>query len=538
MRIIPNQPIIFDYQSPLSEVCCDPICFQDIRRQGDVDNIAIQLEPCEGTEGFVASGYTFSEDSDFRTVGETLSGSEGTATGTWDVTPDINYILRIEIVSLAPNATITVSFGTTTIVIDQTGVFFFNIEATTSTFTVSFTADGEVSFSTDNTQLIEQQTPPNIYLVDSDGEIVQQAILKDISNGVAVYAFEWPELECDEIYKFRLVDSCDNTCGVFGICNGFFDTEECWTIVDSDDAEWRIGDDIASFWGLNRGGVSTLTNSTELCAGVTYEISFSIISIDTTIARLRLFVGSEPVSPVLSATGSYIYTFTPSVNGSLVFEGTLIDDSEFLREMIGLDNVGVRGVGGVIAGVDSQEIKFACGPILCDHPEAKLAGCFAGFQFGFPSSFAPMTRIMAAIKQPQYEADLVKYKDSGGKHSIPYASTEKRYILAAFGVPEYLLDFIFRVWVFFDHAYVNQFTYVLGEETLPQITYPEQSNHGTFEMPLLLIRQLVVKKQCDFFQIPCDENPPPPAPFQSAEGAIYQEGTGINFEDGDGLQYN
>lgn len=539
MRIIPNQPIAFDYQSPLSDTCCDEICFKEVRRPSDVEHIAVMLEPCEGEEGFVADEYENFGDWDF-TLTEAF-GTTGDLVGTWVVIENQDYLFKLVVNSIAPSATLSVTVDGNTTIIDQTGTFEFYVRTASTGEQVTITANGEVRISIVETLFFKIEEYPSLFVVDTLGNIINQATLIDFEEGVAVYSFGWNEIECDADYQFKLVSNCV-PCSLESICNEKFVNETCWLAANTSNAGWFLGTGLTGFFGFlntpnNR---ATLTNESQLCEGLTYRVSFTLTNLQVGKARFRIeLANGQIVSPWLENTLSYMFTFTPNSDTNLVLVGEVLVNSPSLDELIRIDNISVRLNNDNIAaiGIDSQVIHFSCeSESTCDNPEVKLGGCFGGFQFGFPQSFQPITRIQASIRQPQYESDIVKYKNSLGRHSVPYASTDKRYTLFAFGVPEYLLDFIFRVWIFFDNAYVNNFTYAFADDSLPQISYPEQSNHGTFELGLLPVRQLVVKKQCNNFEAPCNETPTPPQ--GNGIGALFQDSEGILFTDGDGLSYN
>jgi hypothetical protein len=538
MRIIPNQPIVFDYQSPLNNVCCDTQCFKEVRRTGDVEHVAVMLEPCEGEEGFVADEYENFGDWDF-TLTEAF-GSTGALVGTWVVIENQDYLFKLVVTSIAPAASLTVTVDGITTVIDQTGTFEFYVRTATTGEQVTIVANGDVRISIVESLFFKIEEYPSLYVVDTLGNIINQATLIDFTNGVAVYSFGWDEIECDADYQFKLVSNCV-PCSLESICNEKFVNETCWESANTSNAGWFLATGYTGFFGFlntpnNR---ATLTNESTLCEGLTYRVSFTLTNFDAGKARFRIeLANGQIVSGWLENTLSYLFTFTPNSDTNLVLVGEVLVNSPSLNELIRIDNISVKLANDNIAaiGIDSQVIHFSCDQATCDNPEVKLGGCFGGFQFGFPQSFQPITRIQAAIRQPQYESDLVKYKNSAGRFSVPYASTDKRYTLFAIGVPEYLLDFIFRVWIFFDNAYVNSFTYAFADDSLPQITYPEQSNHGTFELGLQPVRQLVVKKQCNNFEAPCNETPEPPQ--GNGIGLLFQEGEGILFTDGDGVGLN
>jgi len=164
-----------------------------------------------------------------------------------------------------------------------------------------------------------------------------------------------------------------------------------------------------------------------------------------------------------------------------------------------------------------------------------LSGCYPASQFGWPEDFNPLVRVTGRLAQPQYAGEIIRSRDSFGYTKISYSDRIKTMQLKVNLVPEYILDFI-SVWVSFENMYINGQSYRISEDSFPEVIYPDATDLGQLDITVERVRQDVLRKTCNEAIAPCEEVPPPP-PFLTGSGKLFQDGVEFLFQDGIGFNF-
>ena len=304
-------------------------------------------------------------------------------------------------------------------------------------------------------------------------------------------------------YRLGIADFCTNSCSQFRLDNGFFTEGQTGWIITEENITWSIDYRTAEcFIDEDDENTYTLTNTAELCDGVTYNIQLSDVVVQT--AQYRIVAG-DTVGSWLTLEGTSAIQITASGNEPI----------NLSIEVRALQSGGV-GVGGFvsfssvqISPIDTDVTFDLFSPSLtignfsdCSDQKGieyfKLEGCNADNQFGMVFSgvdFIPGVRVPGRFFRAQYDTDVDLFRFSSGRRTTAYADISKRKTLYIQQQPEYIFDFLSKL-IYFDSVYINGIAHAPVEEDFPDIEWNDANQLGSCEIEFYVREEKITKVDC------------------------------------------
>ena len=477
------------------------------------DQIFIQLisEPCD-------DAYTLNEPT-IQAWSETygsVCAEEADPTGFYAVTFNANYPYQVFKVVITVE---TLTAGTLSVLLQGSDVqyitasgtyeLYFSTDAVLSNdFTPSITISGSTfvgCFSSD-IQVYGIPTEFRIAFTSLDGLTYTELatrLFEVVENTITIVIDvndQGLEFGC---YRLGIADFCTNSCSQFRLVNPFFTEGETGWIITEENITWSIDYRTAEcFIDEDDENTYTLTNTAELCDGVTYNIQLSDVVVQT--AQYRIVAG-DTVGSWLTLEGTSAIQITAS--------GT--EPINLSIEARALQSGGV-GVGGFvsfssvqISPIDTDVTFDIFSPQItvgnfsnCSDQKGteffKLEGCNADNQFGMVFSgvdFIPGVRVEGRFFRAQYDTDVDLFRFSSGRRTTAYADVSKRKTLYIKQQPEYVFDFLSKL-IYFDSVYINGIAHAPVEEDFPDIEWNDANQLGNCEIEFYVREERITKVDC------------------------------------------
>lgn len=546
---IENQPIIFD---PVTPCYVEETPFTYAVDLTDTSQIAFALTPCDDAVANEQNTITPSETG--WTIDDQIYTSTGVSGATLTITNDAAWNtqtlwqFKISIESYTAGVLIIQIPGWGDYTIMGNGVYTFYVSSASSLATWTIISNPFIG-----TILLENGLNQNpiilpvnvnnlVHVIQEVDETITiiDTLTPTIYNNIAVYTANWNEYPA-ACYKLAYIDGCENFAGRFnGICNGLPTTDlTCWT--NNGIGGWSE-DDSFFFEADGETGIADLTNGTELEAGFTYQVTFEIVSMSSAQFYVTYLRQDETIQildgPFSSFdTGVHTFSFTPTQNGFIQLRFVAPSTSAEGK----IKNVIVELTGPF--DYDGQT------PCMCTGADTtcslELGGCFsdtfimAGVELD--NRFQPTLRLsknpagspIASLIKKQYLIDMTKYRSSTGKNQLNYFDVQNTYILRIEQQPEFIFDFLFKMWIAFDNMLINGQAFRFNPDQAPIIEWQDKTALGSVDIEVLPFQEKTRKVLCGFRNQPCQ-----PVTPTNEVGMLYEDLDGMLFQNENGRLYN
>lgn len=543
---IKNQPYIFNQVIPCyveqSEYRYDIL-------NNDTSQIGFSLTPCEGVEPNLFN--TISADESWTVDDQiyTSNGGSGTITLTFDANLNSQVLWKVtfEVEQLISGSLLFGVSGWGTYTITSDGIYEFYFSTLISTSDITITAQnfyGNILLENSgsvNPVLEPVNTLNLVHLLDSNNNIVD-TLQTTIYDNLAIYNVNWNDY-APGCYKLAYIDGCDDFAGRFnGICNGIpTDDLTCWT--NNGIGGWSF-DDSFFFEAESETGVAVLTNSTLLQAGFTYQVSFDLVAMSGAQFYIT-YLREDETTLIIDGPystfdlGTHTFSFTPVQDGQIQLQ--FVAGSSSAEGII--QNVVVELTGPF----DYDGIS----PCICIGSDStctvELSGCFADTfvmeGVVLDNNFQPTLRLtrsidgdpVAKLFKKQYLSDQIKYRSSLGKNQLNFFDVQNSYILRIEQQPEFIFDFIFKMWAGFDNMLINGQAYRMNSDQLPVIDWADKTQLGSVDIEVIPFQERTRKVLCGLRNQPCQPITP-----TNIVGKLFEDVVGFNFDDTnvDGYLFN
>ena len=545
---IENQPVIFN---PVVPCYVEQDGYTYSMDLTDETQVAFALRPCEDA---VSSELTTIEVTEGWTFDDQIYTSDGTSGATITITNDVAWNtqtlweFKIVIETYTSGVLIIQVPGWGDYSIMGNGVYTFYVSSASALSTYTIISNPFIG-----TILLENGLNQNpvirpvnvnnlVHLINSETEAIVDTLTPTIYNNIAVYTFDWVTYPA-ACYKIGYIDGCTNFAGRFsGICNGLPTTNlNCWT--NNGVGGWSF-DDSFLFELDGDTGLGRLSNGTKLEAGYTYQITWEIVDLVAATAWMTYLREDETTliidGPYSSlGIGVQTFSFTPVVDGYLQLQcGQGFGVGETLGEF-----------KDIIVELTGPFEYDGLTPCLCTDSATtcsiEFGGCFAdtfvmaGVELD--NRFLPTLRLgkdtsgdpVVKLFKKQYLADFTKYRTSLGKNQINFFDVQNSYILRIERQPEFIFDFLFKMWIGFDNMLINGQAFRINDEQIPVIEWSEKSALGSVDLVVIPFQEKTRKVLCGFRNQPC--NPVTPV---NEIGMLYEDLDGMLFQNENGRLYN
>lgn len=543
---IENQPIIFN---PVIPCYVEQDGYTYSMDLTDSTQIAFALTPCEDA---VSNEFNEIEVTEGWTFDDQIYTCDGTSGATITITNDIawntqtlwEFTIKIETYVAGVLVIQVPGWGDYTIMGNGTYTFYVSSASALSTYTI-------ISNPFIGTILLENGINQNpiilptnvnnlVHLINSETDAIVDTLTPVIYNNIAVYTFDWNTYPA-ACYKIAYIDGCTDFAGRFnGICNGLpTDDLTCWTNLGV--GSWSF-DDAFLFEQDITTGVAVLSNGTILEAGYTYEVSFDLVSMTSAQFYITYLREDETVQ-ILDGPystfdlGTHTFSFTPTQNGVIQLQ--------FVAPSFSSEGK-VKDVIVTLTGPFEYDGESPC--ICTDSATTcsiEFGGCFADtFIMGgveLDNRFLPTLRLskntggdpVAKLFKKQYLADFTKYRTSLGKNQINFFDVQNSYILRIERQPEFIFDFLFKMWVGFDNMTINGQQFRINDDQLPVIEWSDKTALGSVDIVVIPFQERTRKVLCGFRNQVCNAVTP-----IDEIGMLYEQLDGMLFQNENGRLYN
>jgi hypothetical protein len=545
---IENQPIIFNPVTPCYVEETDFTYPMDLT---DTSQIAFALTPCDDAVANEQNTITPSETG--WEIDDQIYTSTGVSGATLTITNDASWNtqtlwqFKISIESYTAGVLIIQIPGWGDYTIMGNGVYTFYVSSASSLATWTIISNPFIG-----TILLENGLNQNpiilpvnvnnlVHIINTETDAIIDTLTPTIYNNIAVYTANWNEYPA-ACYKLAYIDGCENFAGRFtGICNGVpTDDLTCWT--NNGSGSWTFDD--AFFFEQEAGsGQGRLSNGTLLQAGFTYQITFELVSM-TSATTYRMTWLSEAevttqIGPLLSTgdIGVHTFSYTPIVDGYLQLQFSASSPSSEGK---------IKDVIVELTGPFDYDGETPC---MCTGADTtcslELGGCFsdtfimAGVELD--NRFQPTLRLsknpagspIASLIKKQYLIDMTKYRSSTGKNQLNYFDVQNTYILRIEQQPEFIFDFLFKMWIAFDNMLINGQAFRFNPDQAPIIEWQDKTALGSVDIEVLPFQEKTRKVLCGFRNQPCQPITP-----TNEVGMLYEDLDGMLYQNELGRLYN
>ena len=142
---------------------------------------------------------------------------------------------------------------------------------------------------------------------------------------------------------------------------------------------------------------------------------------------------------------------------------------------------------------------------------------------------------IAKLFKKQYLSDQIKYRSSLGKNQLNFFDVQNSYILRIEQQPEFIFDFIFKMWAGFDNMLINGQAYRMNSDQLPVIDWADKTQLGSVDIEVIPFQERTRKVLCGLRNQPCQPITP-----TNIVGKLFEDVVGFNFDDTnvDGYLFN
>ena len=547
---IENQPVIFN---PVVPCYVEQDGYTYSMDLTDTTQVAFALTPCEDA---VVNEFNTIEVTEGWTFDDEQYTSDGTSGATITITNDVAWNtqtlweFKISIETYVAGVLIIQVPGWGDYSIMGNGVYTFYVSSASALSTYTIISNpfiGTIFLENginQNPIILPVNVNNLVHLINSETDEIVDTLTPVIYNNIAVYTFDWNTYPA-ACYKIAYIDGCTDFAGRFnGICNPtLLDNTDCWT--DNGVGEWGVSTGYGVIWDLLEDtGLGRLSNGTLLQAGFTYQITWEIVDLIAAQAWMTFLKEDETTSIIdgpysIGDIGVQTFSYTPVVDGYLQLQcaqGFGVGDPMGVFRDVIVEITGPFNYDGITPCVCTDSATTC---------SIEFGGCFAdtfvmaGVELD--NRFLPTLRLgkdtsgdpVVKLFKKQYVADFTKYRTSLGKNQINFFDVQNSYILRIERQPEFIFDFLFKMWIGFDNMYINGQAFRLNDEQIPVIEWSDKTALGSVDIVVIPFQEKTRKVLCGFRNQICS----PVTPTQEV-GMLYEDLDGMLFQNENGRLYN
>lgn len=495
---IPNQPIIMN---PESDAACR--CgISDYKQIVDEnDQLFLQVQIDCFSEGF-AQVRTQENEWDV-TLGSICANAQAGGFYKFDFEPDQVYntfSFTVNVISYTSGTLYVYLEGGQTYEITSAGSFtlYFNSDIMLTDLTPQLSLYGDdfigcISAGAIGTglQIFGLFSDHRFFIVDeNDNVVVDNADYTQVNENFLTVGFNLADHDSLEgCYRIAYSDSCDNICGQFRVSNGYFTTDDDWTLVAGASISTSQND-----LTLDKTTATPprATSETLFCEDKEYYIEFEIKSI--TGGTVSAQIGNSAL-----VSGSAVGVFSGTVTSTSGTEFSIRLDGSTPNDAV-IDYVIVRFSDSQAPEITGYSNVLEIGSFIDESPcdTVKLEGCNGNDAFGFKfigSGFIPGIRVRRRFFRAEYQSDIEKYRYASGDSKVTYADVRKVKTLRMEELPEFIFDFL-SLLVNFDSFFIDSVPYEMNTDEFPGIEYNDAYTLGAVNLQVTPASGVLRKVDC------------------------------------------
>ena len=287
-------------------------------------------------------------------------------------------------------------------------------------------------------------------------------------------------------YIITVLDPCINTCSQNRIIGqGFFDINN-WILSDGPLRTWQVANGTAGFKATGV-GIAELISHQSLCAGKTYEITYTLANMLNNTFQLN--VGGT-LGILRSTNGTFTETIT--AGGSAAFR--LIGDSPAIGSNFDLTNLTFEAIAADTVA-DYVSNLFDYGTHSCSHL-INATNNEDAFGMGFfDTGFNPRIRVESKIFPQGTDQDRLTHEDSKGKKIVVWGNTNWIELLRIVNETPHAFKFL-SLLPLFNHWYIGSTEYFVNDDEFPEISWNKFRNCGSVDLEIRLKQELIKQQDC------------------------------------------
>ena len=495
---IPNQPIIFQPSTALSTECgCSPGTWKQLVDFDD--QVFFQLEAGDCTEKLPLSG--FDNTSWSRTKGDVCSTAPvvgGNATVVFTMTEPFEVFRVVVVINSLDEGSLTMTLqGGDSYTFYTAGTYELFLSTQDAvlgdlSLFLFFASDTYVGCFSLDCYVAGIKTDIQVAWVDADTlDFIAAAtyVTTVVENKVTVAI----DMTINEVgagcYRLAINDNCD-VCVLDGLCNQELIADGgCWSATGDDNWQLFPSGQATIEGAAVAPGIYIFANSTPLCIGSVYEVSYALTACEG--GNSFRITGLGP-GAIRTAAGAYTETLT-AVATTMNFRASIIGAGYIAVEQLTVKLL----PSSVDYTLYSETLSVGDYDDPCQF--LNIGGCNAADQFGFAfagSSFLPSIRLEGIKYKPQYDTDVDTFRYASGRWSASYVDRRKKWSFNFGRVPERVLDFLSTV-IYYDNCYINDELYFPSEGEFPTVSWENADNRfGSVEIEMYLKSEKVSKVLC------------------------------------------
>jgi len=527
---IDNQPIAL--QSAQLSTCCPEDQYSQLLLPSDIPQLQIKAFPCEDQEALTPY--------DIDGTGEWIQGydqtvcSESAAAGLLILDfptygSETLFQITVTITSITGTLTLSLTDGESYQFTAPGRYTIYLQKPVSNRLRMTFSSSdfiGCFSYADDDLIVIPVKTNYLVGIFDNLN-VCHGVFEGELSGGNYItFKMDLTDKNVPEgCYRFSVLDPCENTCGQNGICNGQFASDyligggSCW--IPSNDV-WSL-DSNAAIYNNDTVSFQTMKNTTILCTGKTYSITYTIYQIDSQCS-FQVAIGAN-TGTLRTAVGTYTDIIVASDVGSfpnnLVFIG---GQSASGDRVIIVNNCIVELVNDNDYAPNELSVPVRVGYPTGSECFFLLEGCCGSDQFGFEftdSGFKPFIRVQAGIDYASPEIDGETFRFNSGRKIVQYWDRIwKRTLGSTVPVPQYVHQFM-SIIIAFDNWFIqgNQFTPSEASYEIGDV------NNGLAHFSISIEEHIekIRKVNCSGINATCE-------PSVEGAGKLFQSGEEFEFQ--------
>jgi len=287
-------------------------------------------------------------------------------------------------------------------------------------------------------------------------------------------------------YVITVLDPCINTCSQNRIIGqGFFDINN-WILSDGPLRTWQVANGTAGFKATGV-GIAELISHQSLCAGKTYEITYTLANMLNNTFQLN--VGGT-LGVLRSTNGTFTETIT--AGGSAAFR--LIGDSPLIGSDFDLTNLTFEAIAADTVP-DYVSNLFDYGTHSCSHL-INATNNEDAFGMGFyDTGFNPRVRVESKIFPHTTDQERLTHQDSKGKKFVVWGNTNWIELLRIINETPHVFKFL-SLLPLFNHWYIGNKEYFVNDDEFPEISWNKFRNLGSIDLEIRLKEELIKQQDC------------------------------------------
>lgn len=462
--------------------------------EGDVTQFQFKLEPCgdaqRWTNPFTTSG------GNWTVVSQEYCHTAGAAGGLVampTLTENVSYFFQLTVSGMtAGSIESRINLFDTLITITQNGVYtFWFTPPATAVYQWALTVTSDFDGCIDEPTFFRIDNNFRFFICDDQSNILATL---DKNSGVFKFQRQWLTVDIDwdlyvsthGCYNITGIDPCINDCSQTRMIGQDFQDDTQWTISTGAGRDWVISGGTASFQATML-GVAEMISLQSLCAGKTYEITYTLANMLNNTFQLN--VGGT-LGVLRSTNGTFTETIT--AGGSAAFR--LIGDSPAIASDFEVTNLAFEMIDADVTA-DYVSNTFEYGVHSCTNLINAVNNEDA-FGMGFyDTTFNPRVRVECKIFPHTTDQERLIHEDSKGKKFVVWGNNNWIELLRIINEPPHVLKFL-SLLPLFNHWYIGLQEYFVNDDEFPEISWTKFRNSGSVDLEIRKKQELIKQQDC------------------------------------------